>query len=403
MAETKFYTEKMREHCKAFFLENYERLDNELSVKYSKQYPHKYLSSNHNENNLFNFIANKLEEGIGSDYCVYNDKDLIDYRLNFLNSNTRQEKVDNTSYLDSIYVWYYFSPTDIPVKIRELIVDKFNLLEEFYFNCINSHVKRFYMRGHVKELWIQLDTLFANGFNKYLSQFNRFRPTNPQNIRTELLNYTEDGMYGLLRNADLYGKYIDAENRELDIQLIKFAFTKSPTNEPILFNFLISDLSLSPSQYLIDKSLLDQYINEQNEPLNILRESLGLPRIGEGWISETKLYYLLKDEFTDHVVIQHFKPKWLGRQHFDIYFPLLNIAVEYQGKQHFESVDYFGGKEALKQNIARDKRKKDKAMQNNCDLIYVEPGYDFTEVCSQIRDSKNFDKINDTPTKNKAH
>ncbi len=120
-----------------------------------------------------------------------------------------------------------------------------------------------------------------------------------------------------------------------------------------------------------------------------------MPKIGEGWISETKLFYQLKDEFNEHIVLQHCKPKWLGRQHFDIYFPILNIAVEYQGKQHFEAVEYFGGHEALKQNILRDNRKKDLALKNNCELIYVEPGYNIKDIISIIRSSKNFDKTFD--------
>ena len=112
-------------------------------------------------------------------------------------------------------------------------------------------------------------------------------------------------------------------------------------------------------------------MEEEKSPENHVRELLNVPKVGEGWISETKLFYELKEEFSNQVVIQHAKPKWLGRQHFDIYFPVLNIAVEYQGKQHFESVDYFGGDEALKKNIQRDNQKRKKCLANGCDLIYV--------------------------------
>lgn len=392
MAESKFYTKSMHEHCKAFFVENFQMLESEYSNKYSVQYPDLYQSSKYNDSTLFNFISESLNQSINSDYTVHRDNDLIDYRLKYLNSNKWNDIVNEKNYLDSQYVWYYFRPTCIPVNIRELVVDKFDLLEEFYIQSVKSHLKRFFIRGHVKEMWIYIDLLYKNGFNKYISQFNRFGPKSSEEVKSELLNYTESGIYGLLKNANLYAPYIDEHGNNHEIQLLKYEFKNSPTNEPILFNFLINDLNLSPTQYLINKGLLNIYLEEQNEPINLLRTRIGLPKIGEGWISETKLFYQLKDEFSNQVVLQHSKPKWLGRQHFDIYFPFLNIAIEYQGKQHFESVDYFGGNDAFKQNLIRDKRKRELAKSNECELIYVEPGYSINDINSKIRSSKNFNK-----------
>lgn len=69
----------------------------------------------------------------------------------------------------------------------------------------------------------------------------------------------------------------------------------------------------------------------------------GIPKIGEGWISETDLFYKIKNHFANHVVIQHGRPSWLGKQHLDIYFPNENIAIEYQGAQHYKPIDIFGG------------------------------------------------------------
>jgi hypothetical protein len=395
MADSKYCTKNMHKHCKNFFVENFDSLESEYTNKFLTQYPVRYESSNYQNSTLFSFISESLNQGINSDYTIYRDNDFIDYRLNYLNSKNWKDIVNEKNYLDSQYVWYYFRPTCIPVKIRELVVDKFELLEEFYIQSVKSHLKRFYIRGHVKEMWIYIDLLYKNGFNKYISQFCRFGPKFPNEIKSELLNYTETGTYGLLKNANLYAPFVDDQGKKHEIQLLKFEFVNSPTNEPILFNFLINDLNLTPSQYLINKGLLDIYLEEENEPINLLRTRLGLPKIGEGWISETKLFYQLKDEFSNHVVLQHSKPKWLGRQHFDIYFPFLNIAVEYQGKQHFESVEYFGGNETFKQNLMRDKRKRELAKNNDCELIYVEPGYDIQDIITIIRSSVNFNKTHE--------
>lgn len=73
------------------------------------------------------------------------------------------------------------------------------------------------------------------------------------------------------------------------------------------------------------------------------RESIGIPKIGEGWISETDLYYKIKEEFPDYEVAQHARPKWLGLQHLDIFFPNDNVAIEYQGLQHYRPIEIFGG------------------------------------------------------------
>jgi hypothetical protein len=68
----------------------------------------------------------------------------------------------------------------------------------------------------------------------------------------------------------------------------------------------------------------------------------------------------------------------------DIYFPILNIGVEYQGKQHSEPVEFFGGEEAFKSNIERDKRKKKLCLENDCVLIEVFPDYNSEDVLNEI-------------------
>ncbi|MDN9181960.1 hypothetical protein KLJ11_14620, partial [Clostridioides difficile] len=48
----------------------------------------------------------------------------------------------------------------------------------------------------------------------------------------------------------------------------------------------------------------------------------------------------------------------------------INLAFEYQGQQHFKSVDFFGGEETLEKNKLRDKKKKRLCDENNVKLIY---------------------------------
>ena len=120
------------------------------------------------------------------------------------------------------------------------------------------------------------------------------------------------------------------------------------------------------------------------EAENKYRLHIGAKKIGESWISETELFYKLQQHFKEKVVVQHGRPNWLGRQHFDIWFPEENIAVEYQGAQHDKAVDYFGGEKAFLANQKRDLMKREKCKNNNCTLIEVRPGYDLKTVIKEI-------------------
>lgn len=102
---------------------------------------------------------------------------------------------------------------------------------------------------------------------------------------------------------------------------------------------------------------------------NMLREDLGLDHVGEGWVSETKLYYLIVEVLSDHKVIHHASPHWLNQQHLDIFIPELDLAIEYQGKQHYEPVEHFGGEESFKEQKQRDKTKAQLCTKNNTELI----------------------------------
>jgi hypothetical protein len=117
---------------------------------------------------------------------------------------------------------------------------------------------------------------------------------------------------------------------------------------------------------------------------NSARDLLGIPRVNEGWVSETQLFRLLEKTFPQTTVIHHGQPAWLGLQHFDIWFPYWNLAVEYHGPQHFQPVDFFGGKEGFEQNVRRDKRKRALARRHGIKLFVVTEEDDPENVINEI-------------------
>lgn len=85
------------------------------------------------------------------------------------------------------------------------------------------------------------------------------------------------------------------------------------------------------------------------------------------WKNEFCLYNIVKKHYSD--AIYQFRAPWLGQQSLDIFIPSLNVGIEYQGIQHYESIELFGGKEGLQARKINDEKKKMKCQKNNVLLL----------------------------------
>lgn len=119
----------------------------------------------------------------------------------------------------------------------------------------------------------------------------------------------------------------------------------------------------------IKKLEIEKEITERDAE-NEIRVIKNIAKIGERWINETLLFNYIDMIFPEYNVIREASPQWLDKQRLDIFIPELNLAVEYQGAQHFKSVPLFGGVEGLKKAQERDKIKKLRCKQNKVTLIY---------------------------------
>jgi hypothetical protein len=117
---------------------------------------------------------------------------------------------------------------------------------------------------------------------------------------------------------------------------------------------------------------------------NTAREEMGLPRVGEGWVAETELYYALCRALPNIEVIHHARPTWLGKQHLDVFIPEYAVAIEYQGAQHDQPVEYFGGLEAFEATQRRDQAKMRLCKANSVRLIYAREGYDLADIVHEV-------------------
>ena len=64
---------------------------------------------------------------------------------------------------------------------------------------------------------------------------------------------------------------------------------------------------------------------------------------------------------------------------FDFYLPNHNICIEYQGLQHYQPIDYFGGEETFIIRQKHDKIKRDYCKDNGITLIEIPYTYDTRE------------------------
>jgi hypothetical protein len=115
--------------------------------------------------------------------------------------------------------------------------------------------------------------------------------------------------------------------------------------------------------------IANEKVIDSRQAEDILRDSLGILR-SDKWISEIELYKHIKELFPNEKVIHQARPVWLSPQSLDIFIPAQNLAIEYQGLQHYQPVEFFGGEDAFFKTKERDKRKSKKCAENKVALIY---------------------------------
>lgn len=118
---------------------------------------------------------------------------------------------------------------------------------------------------------------------------------------------------------------------------------------------------------------------DRREAENRVRDQLGVAHIGEAWISEVELLRIVRTIYPDREVLHQASPDWLGLQRFDVYIPSLSLAIEYQGRQHYEPIEHFGGQEAYERTCARDQMKASLCESNGVRLLYFRYDEDVTE------------------------
>lgn len=82
------------------------------------------------------------------------------------------------------------------------------------------------------------------------------------------------------------------------------------------------------------------------------------------------MFETIKECIKEHKVTREKTFNWLGKKRIDIFIEDLNIGIEYQGRQHFEPVEIFGGIKGYLDTIKRDREKYEQCKIHGIKLLY---------------------------------
>lgn len=103
--------------------------------------------------------------------------------------------------------------------------------------------------------------------------------------------------------------------------------------------------------------------------------SCGKKSTGEECISKylisNKIEYIKQKSFEGCV--------YKNKMQFDFFLPYFNLCIEFDGIQHFEPIEYFGGINSLNKQIVKDNIKNDFCNSNNIKLIRI-PYYEYDNI-----------------------
>lgn len=121
--------------------------------------------------------------------------------------------------------------------------------------------------------------------------------------------------------------------------------------------------------------LLDSYNNGKIENVDWIEYG----RFDGRWKSEFLVFEYCQKIYGENDVFFQYSPSFLGHMSYDVFIVSKNTAIEYQGKQHFVPVEFFGGEEHYRKQIERDNRKMRLSKENGIKLIYI----NYNEVISE--------------------
>ena len=327
-------------------------------------------------NTSCSFISNSLKEALNNIKYINNEKfkriyiqkniDEVNIVLfNYLNSEFKLVKVENE--FDDDKIDNYLAVIDRNNKDAINFVEHIILKSSSWYNNKNKY---FHYRIYDHSIdsiahFLITDNNLKDRIVNLLENSDLFIVKNDfrkRNIisKVKLLDDFQDfsGEYKKIANK-LKNKY-GVDDLELLLILLK------KYGEEIVFGLQSTIFYNNKDEKYKSPEKYEDNEKKYNDMANNLKNS----KIN--WKSEYKLFILIKAYFPD--AIFQYKFKELEPQSLDIFIPSLKIAFEYQGQQHYEPIERFGGKEHFKIQLENDDKKRKICNKNN--IILIEWGFE---------------------------
>lgn len=248
------------------------------------------------------------------------------------------------------------------------------LFENDYSNnvCIKLNADNYYAMSLIafllKKHQIKEAAFFGIGISNYYNEIQIFKSS-----KNKLQSLIEINNIKLFNNDDYCDTILKMVNLfnslssfcEYVCQYIPYNFIINDINS--ILDLCEHDFNIKNSGFISEyeyKLRLEKWENEYNKNLfELYNDGTIIPK----WKNEYLLYFMFSVVFED--AQYQYRAKWLGLQSLDIYIPSLNVGIEYQGQQHYQPIDYFGGKEKLNEQKERDLTKKKLCIENGVKLL----------------------------------
>jgi|GEM_PF-2237471 len=324
----------------------------------------------HNENKYLYLTGGKSKCGVLLDHFISNgmeyeilpnlllDDETINVRIPLFGDNATRKEVH---FLSAKYRSTY-SIQNIPlVEICCAMNLSFDIAKKYgiFFNVDpKKQILIFSIVNTLRSLYPDKDndTVFKKILEKFLVIFRQSSVDDLSNdFSKHLLLYPEDS---------------EMSNEYLKDQLSNICSLLEITDASILWDETSSFWGFKKDLYIKANNAAWKKRREmiQEYEAQVLQEIAAEGKKVSRWVNEGDLYSMVVKHYSDAVF--QYRTEWLGKQSLDVYIPSIKVGLEYQGAQHYEPIDFFGGEEAFQMTQERDKRKAELCKQNGVTLIY---------------------------------
>ena len=265
-----------------------------------------------------------------------------------------------------------------------------NINHEPYWVCWNNFTKGYrcktcFLEQENKELWDKdkaFDFFYKNGY----TMLNR---NDFEGADISVYCHDNDGFIYKISITNLkraiknnYGFSI-IKNNDYAIENIRLYCSLYRPDYKLLSTEYMGVKELHLFEYIgnelkddVDKTFLctiDNFING-----NVKHPSMSISK-GELcvklWLEENNIEYIQQYTF-DNCRDKQVLP-------FDFYLPTYNSCIEYQGKQHYEAIEYFGGQEKFELQQKHDTIKNEYCKNNGIPLLRI-PYYKYNNIEEEL-------------------